>query len=195
MEGAITTEGDRVLTAGMVRATGALGEPLAAVARDEAFRSLVERDLDASYRLAGVILGSAVEAEDAVHDAALAAWSRFDSLHDRERFDAWFGRILVNGCRDRIRRRRTITFVPFAPELMPAQGPDELAAAADRLAVGQALDALDADHRVTVVLRYWADLSVDAIAERLDIPAGTVKSRLHHALRRLRGALMEEREG
>jgi RNA polymerase sigma-70 factor (ECF subfamily) len=56
--------------------------------------------------LAAVILGDPVEAEDATHDAALRAWERWGSLRDPDRFDAWFGRIVVNECRDRLRRRR-----------------------------------------------------------------------------------------
>ena len=53
----------------------------------------------------------------------------------------------------------------------------------------RALDALDVDHRIVVLLRYWQDRTVDDIAERVGIPAGTVKSRLHNALRTLRASL------
>jgi hypothetical protein len=63
--------------------------------RADAFRGLVDRSLDASYGLAAVILNDRIEAEDAVHDAAVAAWRGFDSLRDPDRFDAWFRRILV----------------------------------------------------------------------------------------------------
>src|SRR5262245_66385292 len=79
-----------------------------ATATDErrvTFASLVTPELDAAYRLAGVILGDRWLAEDATHDAVLQAWLRFGSLRDPERFPAWFGRILVNVCRDRIRER------------------------------------------------------------------------------------------
>jgi RNA polymerase sigma factor (sigma-70 family) len=76
------------------------------IPRAELFARLADRQLDASYRLAAVILGDALEAEDAVSDATLAAWRSFGSLRDLARFDAWFARILVNGCRDRLRRRR-----------------------------------------------------------------------------------------
>jgi RNA polymerase sigma-70 factor (ECF subfamily) len=48
---------------------------------------------------------------------------------------------------------------------------------------------LSADHRIVVALRYYRDLPVDAIASRLDIPAGTVQSRLHYALKRLHAAM------
>jgi RNA polymerase sigma-70 factor (ECF subfamily) len=53
------------------------------------------------------------------------------------------------------------------------------------------MTGLPVDQRIVVVLRYWADLPVEAIADRLGVPAGTVKSRLHYALRALRAALAE----
>src|SRR4029079_17524153 len=80
--------------------TVAAGDPTATFAR------LLDRSLDRQYRLATAILGDPIEAEDAVHDAALVAWRGFGKLRDVDRFDAWFGRILVNGCRDRLRARR-----------------------------------------------------------------------------------------
>jgi RNA polymerase sigma-70 factor (ECF subfamily) len=61
--------------------------------------------------------------------------------------------------------------------------------AADRDELGRALEALNPDQRIVVVLRFWADLTVDAIAERLGVPPGTVKSRLHNSLNVLRSAL------
>ncbi len=56
-------------------------------------------------------------------------------------------------------------------------------------ALDRALADLGIDHRIVVVLRYWQDRTVDDIAARLGIPAGTVKSRLHHALKDLRSSL------
>ena len=73
------------------------------------FLQLARRDLDRAYRLAGLILGDALEAEDAVQDALLRAWRSAGTVRDLEGFQAWFDQILVNGCRDRLRRRRTIT--------------------------------------------------------------------------------------
>src|ERR1035437_9604069 len=70
------------------------------------FRRLTDSRLASCYRLATVILGDPVEAEDATHDAAVRAWERWGSLRHPALFDAWFGRILVNECRDRLRRRR-----------------------------------------------------------------------------------------
>lgn len=164
--------------------------------REAAFRHLCDRHLDDVYRLAAVILGDRVEAEDVVHDAAVAAWRSFGSLRDLDRFEPWFQRIIVNACRDRLRARARsrLRVVDLGRELAEREHPmvaDASAAAADRLTVGEALDALDPDHRIVVVLRFHADLTVPAIAATLGIPEGTVKSRLHHALGRLRAAMEE----
>jgi RNA polymerase sigma factor (sigma-70 family) len=166
----------------------ALGE------REAAFRHLADRHLDSAYRLAAVILGDRVEAEDAVHDAAVAAWRSFGSLRDLDRFEPWFQRIVVNGCRDRLRTRARHRVVDLGRELTEREHPsvdDASEAAAARDAVARALDALGPDERVIVTLRFHADLTVPAIAETLGIPEGTVKSRLHHALGRLRAAMEE----
>jgi RNA polymerase sigma-70 factor, ECF subfamily len=59
----------------------------------------------------------------------------------------------------------------------------------ERDAIGEALATLSADHQVVVALRFYRDLTVDQIAARLGIPAGTVQSRLHYALKRLHAAI------
>ncbi len=81
-----------------------------------------------------------------------------------------------------------------AVETLPDLGTaDESPQVAVRHAVDDALAGLDSDHRIVVVLRYWADLTVDEIADRVGIPAGTVKSRLDYALHALHPRLEEIR--
>ena len=70
---------------------------------------------------------------------------------------------------------------------------DSASSVSNRDEIGRALDRLDVDHRIVVILRYWADLPVDEIGARLGIPAGTVKSRLHNALRSMRLRLEDPR--
>jgi RNA polymerase sigma factor (sigma-70 family) len=163
----------------------------------DVFTALVDRHLDASYRLAAVILGTAADAEDAVHEAAVRAWTGFGGLRDLERFAPWFGRIVVNVCRDEIRARRRRPVVDLWPELqrttersLRAGDPTDLVAERDALL--RAFDRLELDHRIVLALRYWRDLPVDAIADQLGIPSGTVKSRLNHARLRLRAELAQE---
>jgi RNA polymerase sigma factor, sigma-70 family len=148
---------------------------------------LVMARLGDSYRLARAILLDNGEAEDAVQEASLAAWRRRDTLRDERRFEVWFDRILVNQCRDQLRRRgRTVKLAAPPIGFEPTASPPETGSDDD---LDHALEALDADHRIVVVMRYWQDRTVDDIAERVGIPAGTVKSRLHHALRTMRATL------
>ncbi len=157
--------------------------------RAESFARLADRGLASSYRLAAVLLGSEIEAQDAIQDAAVIAWERFSDLRDPARFDPWFQRILVNGCRDRLRRRSHVRLVPVETDAdLDRASPDPTTAVAEREALLAALDALSADQRTVVVLRHFADLSVDEIADRTGERAGTVKSRLHYGLQALRAA-------
>ena len=161
--------------------------------RSAAFSRLVDGDLARSYRLASLLLGSEPEAQDAVQDAVVTAWERFDQLRDRERFDAWFGRILVNSCRDRIRRRGRVRFIALGEDRSSSaltdhavvdEGPD----LAERDALREALVRLSPEHREVVVKRYLLDLPLEAIAARTGERLGTVKSRLHYGLSALRAA-------
>ena len=155
--------------------------------RAGAFAGLADHHLARAYRLASVLLGSELEAQDAVQDAAVAAWERFGDLRDRERFDAWFDRILVNGCRDRLRRRGRVRLIDIdgAPE---PSAPDGSGTRAEHDAMRHALAGLSPEQRVTVVLRYYGDLSLEEIADRTGERLGTVKSRLHYGLGALRAA-------
>jgi RNA polymerase sigma-70 factor (ECF subfamily) len=165
--------------------------PDAEVARRAAFLGATRPALDRAYRLAGLLLADAHEAEDAVQDALVGAWQSFGTLRETDKFDAWFDRILVNGCRDRLRRRNVVRFIPMGEDIDPA-GRDPFQAFIERDALLAGLVRLTPDERIVVVLRFWADLPLEAIAGRLDWPLGTVKSRLHRALERLRGALAHD---
>jgi RNA polymerase sigma-70 factor, ECF subfamily len=155
--------------------------------RAQAFLRLADDHLDAAYRLARAILRESIDAQDATHDAFEQAWRKWSTLRDPARFEHWFDRILVNTCRDRLRSSRRQA-VDISAEVAIASG-DQFAQAHDRDVLANAIAALSPDHRVVVALRYYRDLPVEAIASRLDIPAGTVHSRLHNALKRLRAAI------
>lgn len=150
--------------------------------REQGFARLVSQELAAAYRTAAVLLRDAGEAEDATQDALMRAWQQWDRLRDDERAGAWFGRILVNVCRDRLRRRRTAV-IGWLPD---PSSPDPAARTAEREALWQAFAGLSVDQQIVVALRYYLDLPLEAIAERTGVPPGTVKSRLHHALQALR---------
>jgi len=141
-------------------------------------------EADDAYRLAGYLLGDAAEAQDAVQDALIKAWQSWSSLREPDRFGQWFERIVVNVCRDRMRRHRTLRMVE-----LDAAGEVESDDAFRQMLVDDevagAVARLVPEHRIVIVLRFWQDLALDQIADRLGVPLGTVKSRLHYALRAL----------
>ena len=157
-------------------------------ARAAAFVRLADEHLDAGYRLARAILRDPIEAQDATHDAVVQAWRGWPSLRDQARFEPWFDRILVNVCRDRLRRTSRWQATDISNEVALASG-DSLAPMHDRDVLERALATLSADHQIVVALRYFRDLPIDDIASRLGIPAGTVQSRLHYALKQLHSVL------
>jgi RNA polymerase sigma factor (sigma-70 family) len=159
-----------------------------AVDADDFFRWRLENSLAAGYRLAAVILGNYADAEDAAQDALTRAWQSRGRLRDADRFEAWFQRIVVNACRDRLRRRRAgPRFLPISPGHDDATAvSDPARMSAERAAMSAALDLLNPDQRIAIVMRFYLDLEVDEIARRLGTRPGTIKSRLHRGLGQLR---------
>ncbi len=162
------------------------GRPATHAARRSSFERLIQGRLDRTYRLAAALLDDADEAQDAVQDAAEQAWRDWGRLRDEGRFDAWFDAIVVHRCRDRLRRRRIRPVTLADPPDRP--GPDPFAGSAERDALARVLAELSVDHRVAVAMRFGADLTVAEIAARTGEREGTIKSRLHYALERLRAA-------
>ena len=156
-----------------------------------AFRLLADQRLDASYRLATAILGDASQSQDAVHDAVLLAWERWPSLREQAKFGAWFDRIVVNVCREQLRRsaRRPTTDIATQAGLGT---PDPAPEVQRRILLAQAFDRLKPDDVVVLALRHFLDLQLDDIALLLDVPLQTVNSRLRSARGRLRRILDEQ---
>jgi RNA polymerase sigma-70 factor (ECF subfamily) len=157
-------------------------------ARANAFRALVDGHLDASYGLAHAILGQRAEAEDATHDAFVTAWRKWSTLRDPGLFEHWFDRIVVNTCRNRMRNASRWRTQDLSTEL-EFLGSDAYGPTHDRGLLWPVMARLAPDQRVVLALRFYRDLSIDQIAARLGVRPGTVKSRLHRALRELRAAL------
>ncbi len=151
---------------------------------DTVFATALEAELAKGYRLAGYLLADAAEAQDAVQEASVRAWRAWPKLRERDRFHSWFSQILVNVCRTRLHqrsRRRTVDV-----DDVDLESGDPFRASLARDAIGRALSSLSQELRMVVVLRYWGELSLAEIADRLHIPVGTVKSRHHAALQVLR---------
>jgi RNA polymerase sigma-70 factor (ECF subfamily) len=127
-------------------------------------------------------------AEDATQQALVIIWRDLPQLRDPARFEAWSYRVLVRACYAEGRKQRR-----WAPNLrlLPdeAAKADDLSSVIDRDQLESGFRRLTLEHRAVVVLHHYLDLPIDRVAEMLDIPVGTVYSRLHHAMRGLRAAL------
>lgn len=154
----------------------------------EAFATLYSQMAPRLYRTALGILGNPHDASDALQEAGLKAYRYFGSLQDYEAGAAWLTRILINACYDvgRKRSRAIPTGLEVLPATMSTQG-----AGAEDWELMQALQVLPEEQRTTVVLRFFQDLSIPQIASVMGVPEGTVKSRLHATLHKLRDVLKD----
>jgi RNA polymerase sigma-70 factor (ECF subfamily) len=160
----------------------------------EAFGVLVHQVSDSLFAVAQRILRDQALAEDALQNALILAWRQLPRLREADRFEAWIHRILVHACYDEARRSRHWR---ANVRLLPVDGPttpDAAADVVDRDALERAFARLPVEQRAVFVLHHYLGLPLVEVAELLDIPAGTARSRLHYALIGLRDLLTTEAE-
>jgi RNA polymerase sigma-70 factor (ECF subfamily) len=166
-----------------------------------AFGQIVERYQDRIYNAVYRLVGAPEDARDLVQDTFVKAYENLAGFRGGSSLYTWLFRIAVNTSLSHRRKRKWVSPMPASAsedDPSPEGGwadpaaPDPMdrmvAAEAERL-VQQALDALDEEHRTVVVLRDIQHCDYHEIAEILDVPAGTVKSRLHRARLMLRDKL------
>lgn len=155
----------------------------------EAFASLAVAVGGRLHAVAHRILRDIDLAEDATQQALLAIWRDLPQLRDPARFEAWAYRLLLRACYAEGRTERR-----WAPNLylLHADGAvagEGLGSVHDRDQLERGFRRLSLDHRAVVVLHHYLDLPLEEVAETLGVPIGTVRSRLHYAMRGLRAAL------
>ncbi len=161
-----------------------------------AFEELVRRCQDVAFRTAFLILRDAAEAEDASQEAIVKAYRAIGRFRESSAFRPWLLKIVSNQALTalRSRRRRGAAF-ERAAAAQPAACPDvdETVIGRERAQlIWRALNSLDERERVVVYLRYFLGLPERELAEYLGCAPGTVKSRLHRALARLRGIIASD---
>ena len=154
----------------------------------EAFSVLAGRAVDRMYGIARLILRDAELAEDATQEALVRAWRDLPTLRDVERFDAWLYRLIVRACADSGRHHRRWRAEVTVLHAEPSE-PDRASELADRDQLERGLRRLTDAQRSILILNFYVGMSPAETAEALDIPLGTVKSRLHYAIEALRAAI------
>lgn len=152
----------------------------------EEFSAAVTEHGRRMYRAARSVLDSDADAEDAAAQAVLQAWQSLDKLRDREAVRPWLVKIAVNCAYAQRRRQGRVVYLedldrePAAPDMPRYDG------------LWEAVSALPHERRVVVTLFYYEDMSVEQIAKCLEVPQGTVKSRLSRAREQLKKMLREQ---
>lgn len=166
----------------------------------EEFESVFHRYKGMVFKTAYLILGDAQEAEDISQEVFIKLyklWHTFDP--QKGGFNAWLHRITVNQCISQHRGKGSPSFpLKMVEERInlpePCSQPEELLMTKEESErIQRAMRFLDRKHRTVLVLKYFDELSYDEVAQVLNIPLGTVKSRLNRAIGALRKELMERR--
>ena len=154
----------------------------------DAFASLISAAANRLYALACLILRDTDRAEDSTQEAIVRAWRELPRLRDPVRFDAWLRRLVVTACYDegrKVRRRAEVSLLSAVGH----SGADPLSAMVERERLERAYRRLPIDQRTVLALQHHFALSHVEIAATLDVPIGTVKSRIRYAVAAMRAAL------
>ncbi len=160
--------------------------------RTEAFEALMQRHERAVFNLAYRMMGRMEDAREVTQDAFLSCFRHLRSFRGDAAFSTWLHRVAVNACYDALRRRQPPSVSideRIDAESREPDPADQAAAAAD---VQRALLAIPVDFRAVLVLHELQDLAVEDVAAALEVPVGTVKSRLHRGRVALARALRRE---
>ncbi|MGE5334916.1 MAG: RNA polymerase sigma factor [Nitrososphaerota archaeon] len=160
------------------------------------FAAIIPQYATAILRVAAALVGPA-DAEDAAQEAIMRGWQAWPTLRDTAAVRSWLLRITVNVCRDwqrgRFGTRRRLTEPLTDDEMIPLAllgGDPGASDHANAIDLRGAIDTLDEDLRLVVVLRYYSGMDATEVGAILGIPPATVRTRLRRALRVLRGRLL-----
>ena len=145
----------------------------------EAFIFLIEENMDFFYRVSKRILQNEYDVEDAVQNMIIKAYENIGDLRNEEYFKTWITRILINECNKILNKRNKI--IPVS-EIFALETSDEKISEID---LKEAIKTLNLEFRIVIELFYFEDLSINDISKILNIPKGTVKSRLSRGKEKL----------
>jgi RNA polymerase sigma-70 factor, ECF subfamily len=159
----------------------------------DAVRPLIERYQKPLAAVLQRALGASPDVDDVFQETWIRVVRSAHRYDPEQRFSAWLFAIAWNLVKDRWSRRVVHADVDLAAMASPERSPEEQAVAEDRAGrVRELVARLPERLAQAILLRYFEELSEKDVAERLGIPVGTVKSRLHHGLKRLAESIDEE---
>ena len=153
------------------------------------FQAEIRRIEKLLYRIAWSYLANNADVEDAVQDALIKAWEKRASLRDMKQFKPWMTRILMNQCKDLLRKRKKWSFYPLEDAAAQEVEPPEPDAP-----VLEAMRKLKPELSLIIMLHYVDGYSIQDVASSLGIPESTVKTRMRSARKQLSKTLLVEWE-
>ncbi len=163
----------------------------------DAFAELFHQRKERVYRLALTILRSEQDAEDVTQDVFLRVFRQVGDFQGQSAFNTWLTAIVVNACRDKLRRQRLRQAIPLEWLRRKPAGDSSAEMAEEereRHSLWACVDQMETQYRLPVILFYYEGLSADEVAQVLKLPVKTVYSRLNTAREKLRRALHETGE-
>ena len=167
----------------------------------KAFQVLFELFYEDVYRTSYFITRDPSLAEDATQEAFCKAFQKLDTLRESKKFGPWVKSIAARSAVDILRQRQHLTvveditgfsqddYINNIPQLLPE---NEVVKHELQAQIKEAIYALSPIHRQVIVMKYYLSLNTREIADTLNLPIGTVKSRLYRALRQLEISLQSE---
>lgn len=157
----------------------------------EAFNELIENNKIKMYKTAKSILNNEDAICDAIQETLISAYKNIDKLKENKFFSTWIIRILINKCYDIISKNKKLGTVVDISEVQDVKTFDRYDS--DSI-VSKVLNQIDEDLKVVTVLFYYDGFSIKEISQIVNIPEGTVKSRLSRAREKLYILLKKEEE-
>ena len=164
--------------------------------RQNLFIKLLEGRLQVLYKISYSYFRNKDSASDAVQDSVLIAYKNMAKLKDMDKFNSWITTILVNRCRDIVRKSNKINFEEYDENVLGISKyylkkiDHSFENIETRLDIIKYLQRIDDKYSEVIRLKYLGDYTIEEIATIMNIPQGTVKSRLNTGIKKLKG-LME----
>ncbi|MGV8980705.1 RNA polymerase sigma factor [Clostridium sp.] len=157
------------------------------------FIELLDGRLRILYKIAYSYFNDENNASDAVQDAVVIAYKNIYKLKNKEKFNSWITTILVNRCREVLRRNKIMIFEEYDAKVIDIRVINEGRNSSDyekvenKIYLINLLNKIDEKYRDVIRLKYFGDYTLDQVSTILDIPLGTVKSRLNFGIKKLKG--------
>ena len=159
----------------------------------ETFEELVTKMKEKLYKTGMAILKNDDDTCDAIQETLISAYKNFNSLKEKKFFSTWITRILINKCYDIIKKNKKISYIN--EQMEQPENASYYDIYKEESSLERVLNSIDQDLKLVTVLYYYDEFSIKEISEMINIPEGTVKSRLSRAREKIYEILkMEEGE-